>query len=86
MKENGDHPVFGDMKGQEQKKQGTDKYGITSDGNYLNLKLGVDVAGLVDNTTLSVTWQTENILNDTDGANRNDPKWGTLNFKAKIAL
>ena len=86
IQENGDHPVFGDMKGQEQKKQGMDKYGITSDGNYLNLKLGVDVAGLVDNTTLSVTWQTENILNDRDDANRNDPKWGTLNFKAKIAL
>lgn len=79
-----DDPVFGKMG--EQKPQGPDKYGIISDGNYLNLKLGVDVAGLVDNTTLSVTWQTENILNDRDDANRNDPKLGTLNFKAKIAL
>ena len=79
-----DDPVFGGMG--EQKQQGVDKYGITSDGNYMNLKLGVDVAGLVDNTTLSVTWQTENILNDRDDANRNDPKLGTLNFKAKIAL
>ncbi|MBO5730803.1 MAG: autotransporter [Treponema sp.] len=83
MKEK-DDPVFGGMG--EQKQQGVDKYGITSDGNYMNLKLGVDVAGLVDNTTLSVTWQTENILNDRDDANRNDPKLGTLNFKAKIAL
>ena len=80
-----DDPVFGGMG--EQKIQGVgDKYGITSDGNYMNLKLGVDVAGLVDNTTLSVTWQTDNILNDRDDANRNDPKLGTLNFKAKIAL
>lgn len=70
----------------EQKKADIDEYEIVSAGNYLNLKLGVDVAGLVDNTTLSVTWQTENILNDRDDANRNDPKLGTLNFKAKIAL
>lgn len=82
--EEGD-PVFGDMKEQD-KSLVPDEYGIFSDGNYLNLKLGVDVAGLVDNTTLSVTWQTENILNDRDDANRNDPKLGTLNFKAKIAL
>lgn len=79
-----DDGVFDDMG--EQKTQGPDEYKITSDGNYMNLKLGVDVAGLVDNTTLSVTWQTENILNDRDDANRNDPKLGTLNFKAKIAL
>ncbi len=78
------NPVFDEMG--EQKPQGPDEYNITSDGNYMNLKLGVDVAGLVDNTTLSVTWQTDNILNDRDDANRNDPKLGTLNFKAKIAL
>lgn len=80
-----DDPVFGGMG--EQKEQGVDKYGITSDGNYMNLKLGVDVAGLVDNTTLSVTWQTANILNAIDYADKtHGPKLGTLNFKAKIAL
>lgn len=62
------------------------------DGNFMNLKLGVDVGGLIDNTTLSVIWQTENILNEIpygDGkgdAARFGPKLGTLNFKAKIAL
>lgn len=71
----------------EQKKADTkDEYGIESAGNYLNLKLGVDVTGLVDNTTLSVTWQTDNILNKKDYGDGNGPKLGTLNFKAKIAL
>lgn len=60
--------------------------------DYLNLKLGVDVGGLIDNTTLSVIWETKNILNDYsygDGVGdvaRFGPKLGTLNFKAKIAL
>ena len=68
------------------------KYGLESDGNFMNLKLGVDVGGLIDNTTLSVIWETKNILNETpygDGADdkgRFGPKLGTLNFKAKIAL
>lgn len=81
--EKGD-PVFGGMG--DQKGDAMDDYGITSTGNYLNLKLGVDVTGLVDNTTLSVTWQTDNILNKEDYGDGNGPKLGTLNFKAKIAL
>lgn len=79
-----DDEVFGGMG--EQEPQDVDKYGITSDGNYMNLKLGVDVTGLVDNTTLSVTWQTANILNKKDYVSGNGPKFGELNFKAKIAL
>ena len=68
------------------------KYGLVHDGNFMNLKLGVDVGGLIDNTTLSVIWETKNILNETpygDGDSdkgRFGPKLGTLNFKAKIAL
>ena len=59
-----------------------------SKGNddYMNVKLGVDVAGLVDNTTFSVVWTSENLNNTTDKANTNDPKLGTLDFTAKIAL
>ena len=56
------------------------------DDDYLNVKLGVDVAGLVDNTTFSVVWTSANLNNTTDLANTNDPKFGTLNFGAKIAL
>ncbi|MDD7274671.1 MAG: autotransporter, partial [Treponema sp.] len=56
------------------------------DDDYLNVKLGVDVAGLVDNTTFSVVWTSANLNNTTDAANKNDPKFGTLNFGAKIAL
>lgn len=59
-----------------------------SKGNddYMNVKLGVDVAGLVDNTTFSVVWTSENLNNTTDKADTNDPKLGTLDFTAKIAL
>ncbi|MBP3417337.1 MAG: autotransporter, partial [Spirochaetaceae bacterium] len=60
--------------------------GIKYDGNFMNLKLGVDVAGLIDNTTLSVIWATENILNELSDNAGNINKLGTLNFKAKIAL
>lgn len=90
-----DDGVFADMGKQQQldaTAEARTKYGLKSDGNYMNLKLGVDVGGLIDNTTLSVIWQTENILNETpygDGkgdADRFGPKLGTLNFKAKIAL
>ncbi|MEE0133015.1 MAG: autotransporter outer membrane beta-barrel domain-containing protein [Treponema sp.] len=62
------------------------KKGESSGDDYMNVKLGVDVAGLVDNTTFSVLWESRNLNNETDKADRNDPKLGTLNFKAKIAL
>ena len=57
------------------------------DDNYLNLKAGVDVTGLIDNTTLSVIYESRNLLNSTDYTDPANPeKLGTLNFKAKIAL
>ena len=62
------------------------KLGESSNDDYLNVNLGVDVAGLVDNTTFSVLWASGNLNNKTDKADTNDPKLGTLNFKAKIAL
>ena len=62
------------------------KLGESSNDDYLNVNLGVDVAGLVDNTTFSVLWASGNLNNKNDVANKNDPKLGTLNFKAKIAL
>ena len=81
-----DDAVFGGMGEQKEKAGGADEKGITSDGDYLNVKLGVEVAGLIDNTTLGVEWASRNVLNNTDRANWHDPKLGTLNFKAKIAL
>lgn len=84
-----DDGVFADMGKQQQldaTAEARTKYGLKSDGNYMNLKLGVDVGGLIDNTTLSVIWQTQNILNDIDYGDGFGPKLGTLNFKAKIAL
>ncbi len=48
----------------------------------LNLKAGVDVTGLISNTTLSVIYDSRNLLNTTT----NGLKAGTLNFKVKISL
>ena len=84
-----DDAVFGKMGDQEEltgEAKANDKDGIKYDGNFMNLKLGVDVAGLIDNTTLSVIWATDNILNELSDNAGNINKLGTLNFKAKIAL
>ena len=84
-----DDAVFGKMGDQEPltgQAALDDKDGIKYDGNFMNLKLGVDVAGLIDNTTLSVIWATDNILNELSDNAENINKLGTLNFKAKIAL
>ena len=48
-------------------------------GDSLKVKAGVDVAGLIDNTTLSAVWASNNL-------NAESNKMGTLNFGAKIAL
>ena len=55
---------------------------LLENDSALNLKAGVDVAGLISNTTLSVIYDSRNLLNTTtDGL-----KAGTLNFKVKISL
>ena len=74
--------VFGDMGDQEED-------GTLYDGNFMNLKAGVDVTGLIDNTTLSVIYESRNLLNGkeaAEGSKDNIQKLGTLNFKVKIAL
>ena len=48
----------------------------------LNLKAGLDVAGLINNTTFSVWYQSRNLLNTTDGAK----KLGTINVQCKISF
>lgn len=84
-----DDRVFGKMGDQEEltgEAKANDKDGIKYNGNFMNLKLGVDVAGLIDNTTLSVIWATDNILNKLSDNAANINKLGTLNIGAKIAL
>ena len=56
------------------------------DGSALNLKAGVDVTGLISNTTLSVIYDSRNLLNDTKNTDGVVNKAGTLNFKVKISL
>ena len=48
-------------------------------GNEMNMKIGVDVAGLIDNTTLSTVWTSGELLDGGVVA-------GTLDFTVKIAL
>ena len=55
---------------------------LLENDSALNLKAGVDVTGLISNTTLSVIYDSRNLLNTTT----NGLKAGTLNFKAKISL
>ncbi len=77
-----DDAVFGGMGDQEED-------GTLYDGNFMNLKAGVDVTGLIDNTTLSVIYESHNLLNGkeaAEGSKDNIQKLGTLNFKVKIAL
>ena len=69
---------FGEVDSNRQRK---------NNDNVMNLKAGVDVTGLIDNTTLSVIYDSRNLLNSTDYKGDNNPaKLGTLNFKVKIAL
>ena len=76
-----DDGVFNNLGVQKQDSEGL------YDGNSMNLKAGVDVTGLIDNTTLSVIYESRNLLNSTDYTDPANPeKLGTLNFKAKIAL
>ena len=61
-------------------KNNTTKIGDDSTStNNMNMKIGVDVAGLIDNTTLSTVWTSGELLDGGVVA-------GTLNFTAKIAL
>ena len=54
---------------------------IETGTDVLQASVGVDVAGLIDNTTLSVEWVSGDLITDKDASEA-----GTLNFKVKIAL
>lgn len=54
---------------------------IEFDTNALQASVGVDVAGLIDNTTLSAEWVSGDLITDVL-----DSKAGTLNFTAKISF
>ncbi len=65
----------------------TDNGGVKDNNNMsayglLNLKAGIDISGLISNTTFSFWYQSRNLLDTADGAK----KAGTLNVSAKIAL
>ena len=58
-----------------------DNVGVAADG-LLNIKAGLDVAGLINNTTFSVWYQSRNLLQTADGAK----KLGTINVQCKISF
>jgi len=58
-----------------------DTEGVAANG-LLNLKAGLDVAGLINNTTFSVWYQSRNLLQTADGAK----KLGTINVQCKISF
>lgn len=70
--------------GREDKQLG-EKNDTKADEGYLNVKAGLDVNGLIDNTTVFVEYSSANLLNSTD---YNDDyykvKLGTINIGAKI--
>ncbi|MBP5520183.1 MAG: autotransporter outer membrane beta-barrel domain-containing protein [Treponema sp.] len=66
-------------------ESGYDKMGVSSGDGYLNLKAGVDVNGLIDNTTVFAEYESANLLNDTDYDEKHyNVKLGTFNIGAKI--
>ena len=56
------------------------------DGNtintLLNVKIGADVSGLINNTTFSLDWTSRNLTS----GKQNEGQVGTINLKCKIAL
>ena len=59
-------------------------------GDFFNLEAGVDVAGLINNTTFSVHYKSANLLNNTDYSANDygtyNVKLGTLNVGCKISF
>ncbi len=53
--------------------------------NKLNVKIGADVSGLINNTTFSAWWQSRNLLNE-DADKTTNGQVGTINVSCKIAL
>ena len=51
----------------------------------MNVKVGADVSGLINNTTFSVWWQSRNLLNE-DTDKKVNGQVGTINIQCKIAL
>ena len=53
-----------------------------TDDSIVNVKLGAEISGLLNNTTFNVFWQSRNLTSDSDLK----AKVGTVNFSCKIAL
>lgn len=78
--------TFGD-KGKTTPFEGVKNAKLADDGVF-NLKLGVDVGGLINNTTFSVDYASANLMNTTDNVKLNKPdiKLGQVSVSAKIAF
>ena len=66
---------------QANKDNGGKDDSINGADTLLNVKVGLDVAGLINNTTFSVDWTSRNLLGDDDTS-----KIGTINVTCKISF
>ena len=77
--------LFDDIFTNENGDNGNKKDLQGAGNNKLNVKVGADVSGLINNTTFSVWWQSRNLLNE-DADKKTNGQVGTINLKCKIAL
>ena len=63
-------------------KFNSDIVGTNADNTLMNVKVGADVVGLINNTTFSVDWTSRNLLSN----NKDNGQIGTINLTCKIAL
>ncbi len=63
-------------------KFNSDIVGTNADNTLMNVKVGADVSGLINNTTFSLDWTSRNLLS----GNKDNGQIGTINLTCKIAL
>ena len=63
-------------------KFNSDIVGTNADNTLMNVKVGADVSGLINNTTFSVDWTSRNLLSN----NKDNGQIGTINLTCKISM
>ncbi|MBQ2530297.1 MAG: hypothetical protein II547_08595, partial [Treponema sp.] len=66
-------------------KFNSDIVGANSDNQLMNVKVGADVSGLINNTTFSVDWTSRNLLRN-QGTQADNGQIGTINLTCKISM
>ncbi len=80
--------TLGALKGKRYDDNGrfnSDAVGTNSDNQLMNVKVGADVSGLINNTTFSVDWTSRNLLRN-QGTQADNGQIGTINLTCKISM